>query len=176
MIKPFILLSASILLGCGPSNPPPQRPLFDKTTVQMEEAVPQTVQWRKPSTDAIKESIDKNRYMLVLFSQDWCRYCRQLKKTMDTPQVAEFINKNFVPVEIDGAEDDLVKEVTGQTSVSYPTVVFMSPEKEIVAVIEGAGAAEPGDVLKGLMKVLEMKQTKQHAVPEVQKNQQADAR
>lgn len=164
MNKFLLMVSMVLTLSCGGPARQALHPLKDKyvsyiaPTLPVEPKISTHVEWRKPSKDTIKEGVDRDKYILILFTQSWCGWCKELLKTMDTPEVAVFINTNFVPVLIEGADDEIVKEALGKDEVSYPTVVFISPQKELTVQMEGLGSSSPRELMMGLMKVLEIKE------------------
>lgn len=45
-----------------------------------------------------KAKFSKNKPMLLLAAADWCRACRELKKTLSDPKIVEIINKYYYPI------------------------------------------------------------------------------
>jgi len=66
----------------------------------------QGVEWRHDLKNASMEALKENKKIMVLMSSKSCRYCKQMhKEVFSNEAVAEFLNKNFVSVELDVNED-----------------------------------------------------------------------
>ncbi|BBG65476.1 hypothetical protein NNO_0773 [Hydrogenimonas sp.] len=66
------------------------------------------VEWAMDYSDALAESKESNKPVMVMISQESCNYCFFMKSQVFTkPRVAEFINRNFIPVELDLQSDPI---------------------------------------------------------------------
>jgi uncharacterized protein YyaL (SSP411 family) len=178
MDKFFILLFA-VLVGCGAASPTKVVvPLTLSATVPTPSVAKNSVgvEWRVPSRDAVREGVDSNRMLLIFFSQEWCSWCHNLLETMNDPYLSAFINENYIPVLIEGADDDFVKQILGKEEVTYPTLLILSPQGEEVVVITGAGTATVPQVTAALKKVLQIKHEKDVKSNPVQENKSACSR
>ena len=180
-MKILLFVAMMFLMACSPSSnkipakePSHKEMLFAshvKTPVGQTKS--KVVEWREASADAIREGIDSNRLILVFFSQEWCGWCHKLLATMNDPSLAAFINESFIPVLIDGADEDFVKQVLDTDSVTYPTLLFLSPQGETVVVINGAGSATVLQVRAALEKVIQIRHEKNIERSPIQENKSA---
>ncbi|WP_457592090.1 thioredoxin family protein [Hydrogenimonas sp.] len=66
------------------------------------------VEWAMDYSDALAESKESGKPVLVMISQESCNYCFFMKSQVFTkPKVARFVNENFIPVELDLQSDPL---------------------------------------------------------------------
>ncbi|BDY12229.1 thioredoxin family protein [Hydrogenimonas cancrithermarum] len=66
------------------------------------------VEWAMDYQDALMESKESGKPVFVMISQENCNYCMFMKSQVFTkPEVADFLNENFVPVELDLKSDPL---------------------------------------------------------------------
>lgn len=81
---------------------------------------------------------EENKYLMVDAYTDWCGWCKvQDKETFHHPEVAAYMNKNFVSVKIDferGIGIDLAMKYRVR---AYPTLLFFTPEGELAGRIIG---------------------------------------
>lgn len=108
--------------------------------------------------DAEKLNEKTPKRWLIDISTEWCGWCKKMDKvTFQDPIIAKYVNKNFYAVKLDGEEQ---REITfdgveynfigGKRDgyhelpatlmngeMSYPTVVFLSKNKEILTPISG---------------------------------------
>ncbi len=66
------------------------------------------VEWAMDYSDALSESKESGKPVLVMISQESCNYCFFMKSQVFTKQkVARFLNEHFIPVELDLQSDPL---------------------------------------------------------------------
>lgn len=66
------------------------------------------VEWALDYNDALAESKESGKPVLVMISQESCNYCFFMKSQVFTkPKVARFVNENFIPVELDLQSDPI---------------------------------------------------------------------
>jgi thioredoxin-related protein len=93
------------------------------------------IRWRSFDAAQQQENAEKRKFM-VFFHADWCSYCLKLEKNaFSSPEIADYINANFVPVKV-----DTMKE--GQTAARFgvrglPDIRFLTPEGDGIAKIPG---------------------------------------
>jgi thioredoxin-related protein len=115
------------------------------------------VQWMTLE-DAMKKAEKEKRPIFVDVYTDWCGWCKVMdKNTFSDPQVATLLNEKFYPVKLNGEQkEDLIFK--GNTykyisrgnggyhqfammllgdSPSYPTVVFLDDEFNVVQRVPG---------------------------------------
>ncbi len=104
--------------------------------------------------EGVAKGVKENKYILVDFYTDWCHWCEVMdEKTFNDEKVANKLNDKFVTIRID-AESRTEKanfkgteytnmELTRAFKVTgFPSIAFISPEKEIITVIPGYIPAE----------------------------------
>jgi thioredoxin-related protein len=104
-------------------------------TAGRAEEVP-TVSWHTELASAWAESCQQSRPMLVFVTCPNCRFCDKMKQgTFARPDMAEVINRAFVPLVLNGGSDaPLVKELNVKY---YPATFVISPQAVILARIDG---------------------------------------
>ena len=133
--------------------------LFAATTVEAQEtSIDSNVEWQSLE-EAQKEAKETGKNILIFGYADWCTYCRKMRKeTYPADNVQESLDKDFIPVQINGESDEEVV-FNGKTykSVelarylrlnSYPTHYFLNSDGEIIGAQPGF---LPADVFSPLM-------------------------
>jgi len=81
----------------------------------------------------------ENKLIMVDIALTTCPPCKYLAKNVYTNQeVADYINKNFVPVFYLADQDRIPPEVADYFSGSTPTIMFIKPNGELFKVFIGA--------------------------------------
>lgn len=102
-------------------------------TVRTTAAPPdsQGIVWFDDLNAAHKISLKQNKPMLVVFSADWCGYCRKLRKTtLSDPKLAGYVNAAFVPVYLDFDRQKKVAKILGVRSI--PCSIILSPQADLL--------------------------------------------
>ena len=101
----------------------------------------QEVQWRFDYNQARQEAKDKNRPLILDFGTPGCYWCQKLDaSTFRDPAVIPVLNERFVPVKIDATRST---KLAGYLNItSYPTLVFATPNGQILGVQEGYVTAD----------------------------------
>ena len=95
-----------------------------------EESKP-TVAWQPNLKVAHGTSVESNRPMLLVFGATWCGPCKRLEReTLTHPELAGYINQNFVPIHLDLDEEEKAAEILEVTSV--PCVIVLSPNADLL--------------------------------------------
>lgn len=117
--------------------------LFMLASVLMAEVV-----WQPSYRSAKEEAQKQNRPMLVILVSHTCRWCRKLEnRTLQNPEVVEYINGHFVPVLV-YREDRNFPDFISSSLV--PTTFFLTPdEKNIIK--PAVGYWEPEDYMSDLV-------------------------
>lgn len=94
------------------------------------------VAWRTEVASAWTETCQNGRPLLVFVTCPNCKFCDKMKQgTFARPDMAETINRAFVPLAVDGGSDaPLVKELNVKY---YPATFIISPKAVILARIDG---------------------------------------
>jgi len=103
---------------------------------------PVLIAWRPLSAKydmaaALKEAAGAQCSVMIFFTADWCQPCRLMDAGTFTKRgVAQYINKNFVPIRIDDSKD--TSPVTTRYSVTaYPSVLFIGPGDDPLHMVVG---------------------------------------
>ena len=109
-----------------------------------EEKKPPPVQivWRKNLADAQQEAAKSGLCILLFFHADWCQPCHWMdKKTFSNPVVAQYVQRHFIPVQVDDTEKP--SAVSEQYEIRmYPTVLFLSPAGDPLHIVPVAAPPE----------------------------------
>jgi len=114
-----ILLCVSFLSGCSgqqyiehvPTKPATQR----------------IIKWQEYSNTALVISTTSKRPALLYFTLDDCSSCKLMEtETLNDPEVAYFINENFVPIKINAKQEDIVDKYKIDR---FPTILILSSLK-----------------------------------------------
>lgn len=100
-------------------------------------AVP--VAWQNDLKAAQKHAVRTGRPMLIVFGADWCTHCGRFEKnTLGNPTMANYINRDFIPVHLDFDKEQEAAEVLEVEAL--PCTVILSPEADLLGKVVGAKA------------------------------------
>ncbi len=111
-----------------------QSPQTVESSAEPQSQFPPHVAWQTDLHAAHKLATETGKPILLVFGAEWCHYCKELEKnTLSQPEMAEYVNANFVPVHLDmGKPQD--KEVAKILDVKpIPCTVVLSPNADRVA-------------------------------------------
>jgi len=116
----FLTFIATIIL-CGACSPP------DSTAAKLR--------WEK-YTEGLERGKKENKKILIKFHADWCTYCAVMdRSTYSDPEIVAYVNKYFVPVEVD---TDQNKGLAIRYRVnSLPLNLFLKPDGEQILPLPG---------------------------------------
>lgn len=104
----------------------------------LREAAEQPILWYTWSEEAFKRAQEEDKPIVVDVGASWCHWCHVMDKlTYSDPEVAEIINRYFIPVKVDRDEmPDLDKRlqrevyaISGESG--WPLTVFMTPDQRV---------------------------------------------
>lgn len=100
--------------------------------------------------NAIEQAHLENKNIMLLFDQNGCYYCDELKeKTLSNPEVISKLNEGYITVIID--INDQPKLASKYKIFGTPTAIFLDSNQKEMGKIEGyVGANEFLNTLKGI--------------------------
>ena len=89
-----------------------------------------------------RQAVSENKPMLLVFGADWCHFCKKLEKeTLNSNEMAKYINSEFVPIHLDTDKDKKVAEILKVSSL--PCSIVLSPNADLLGRIEGFHTTAP---------------------------------
>ena len=94
------------------------------------------IKWNEYSEQVFARAKEEKKPIFMLVTAVWCHWCHVYEeKTLETPEVAEYINKNYIPVFLDY---DKRKDIAGRYEASgLPITVIMAPNGEELVSVPG---------------------------------------
>ena len=107
------------------------------------------IRWHHWSQEAFVQAQEMDRPVLLSISAVWCYWCHVMEETtFADPEVARFVNDNYVPVLVD---NDHRPDVNARYNVGgWPTTAFLTPHGGMIA---GATYLPADQLLAMLMEV-----------------------
>ena len=114
--------------------------------------------------EALVKTADNPKKIFIDVYTDWCGWCKKMDQvTFNNPEVSDYMNANFYMVKFnaESKDDVFVKGTTfsfvpsgrrgyhelavalTQGKLSYPTVVFLDPELNMITPLPGFRTAQP---------------------------------
>ncbi len=125
------------------------------------------VDWMNWEQAIEKTKKSKKKILLDVYTQ-WCTWCKRMdEQTFSQPEMAAYINANFYPVKLDAQEKgdihyrnkvyrfvknssrgyhELAAEIL-KGRMSYPTIVFLDEEQNVIQAIVGFKTAEQFEMI-----------------------------
>lgn len=83
------------------------------------------IKWQHDMDTALDSAKAQQRPVLIVFGASWCPPCKRMKRDVwPDPQVAEFVEANFVPLYVD-VDDRSQAELSKRYNVSSIPAVFV---------------------------------------------------
>lgn len=138
MLKRTRVVGSILLLVAAASSQTGSNHLLGSKSVYLQRAVNQPVDWRPWSAEAFAEAVKLNRPVLLDVGATWCTFCTTMDKESYTdPELAKFINANFVPVKVD-FDSDAKFSARLQRAQAYinlpaglPLTAFVTPQGKL---------------------------------------------
>ena len=110
------------------------------------------IKYREYSQQAFDEARQTNKPLVAVFSAAWCYWCKVYdKKVLGKQEVANFINKHFIPVFVDLDQRQDLQHLYANKGIPT-TVVFTAKGEEFLSF---SGTLSKKAFLSGLHQVLE---------------------
>ncbi|GIV26955.1 MAG: hypothetical protein KatS3mg027_0769 [Bacteroidia bacterium] len=88
--------------------------------------------------DALSLSKKENKLIFLDIYASWCGPCKKLKyKTFSNEEVGKFYNENFINLSLDGEEGEGAILAEKYGVYSYPTLLFLNSEGNVVYAVVG---------------------------------------
>src|SRR5579871_4225965 len=105
------------------------------SSAYLRSAMHQPIQWQEWGDEAFAAAQRENKPILLDIGAVWCHWCHVMdRESYENPEVAEIVNRNFVPVKVDRDERPDV-DSRYQLAVSaisgtggWPLTVFLTPD------------------------------------------------
>ena len=123
------------------------------------------IEWMSiEEAEALVKTTDNPKKIFIDVYTDWCGWCKKMDQmTFNNPEVSDYMNANFYMVKFnaESKDDVFVKGTTfsfvpsgrrgyhelavalTQGKLSYPTVVFLDPELNMITPLPGFRTAQP---------------------------------
>lgn len=110
----------------------------------------------------LKQGIEKakkeNKQLFIDVYATWCGPCKYLTSSVFTDSdLGKFMNENFICLKLDGEKDDGMSLMMDYNLDSYPTMLFLSPEKVMLKKL--VGVASPDEINSAGSAVLDPEST-----------------
>jgi len=116
-------LAVLMLVHCGGVDRPPAAP----------------IDWR-PYDRGLSEAAGQRKPVLLYVHATWCRYCRQLDRSLADGRVRAMLAEHFVPVRADFDRDKAIVARLGTRGV--PEIWFLDPDGNRLQRLSGYVEAE----------------------------------
>ena len=129
-----------------------QRLLIPSLILVMSQAAEAGIAWRSWGASAFEDARNAARPIVVNVGHEGCTACRMMEQnTFSDPRVIEFINQNFVAIQVDSEMQPDIGE--RYSDWAWPATAFLKPDGQQVFAIRGS--RRPDDFLALLERVIE---------------------
>lgn len=89
------------------------------------------IKWLDWTNEAFERAKNENKPVLLDISAVWCHWCHRLDHdTYSVPEIADYIEKNFVPVRVD---TDKRPDINRRYNMGgWPTTAFLTPDGRVI--------------------------------------------
>src|SRR5438270_3356308 len=102
MLNASKVLGLLLLLTAAATSQPKSNHLVGSKSQYLQRAVNQPVDWRPWGAEAFAQAVKLDRPVLLDVGAAWCAFCTTMDRESYTdPELAAFINANFVAVKVD---------------------------------------------------------------------------
>jgi thioredoxin-related protein len=117
------------------------------------------IAWQPYSNASFTKAKDQHVLVLVFVEAEWCHWCQEMKKTYADPNVASFINKNFIPIQLDiDKNPDIAKQLN---IIKFPATIIMDENRHIINKIDGYSS--PSQFIDSLNQNMHVQQSSQNS-------------
>lgn len=89
--------------------------------------------------EGLQQARASNKPLFIDVYATWCGPCKYLSNNVFTDEdLGAFMNENFICLKLDGEQPDGRSLMTDFDLDSYPTMLFLSPEKKVLTKLVGA--------------------------------------
>jgi len=101
------------------------------------------IRWLDWTDEAFQRAKSENKPVLLDISAVWCHWCHRLDKdTYSVPDIAEYIESNFIPIRVD---TDKRPDINRRYNMGgWPTTAFLTPDGRVI----GGGTYLPPDQMR----------------------------
>ncbi len=105
------------------------------------------IKWSDWTEAAFERAKKENKPVLLDISAVWCHWCHRLDKdTYSVPDIAEYIESNFVPIRVD---TDKRPDINRRYNMGgWPTTAFLTPEGYVI----GGGTYIPPEQMRQVLR------------------------
>jgi thioredoxin-related protein len=96
------------------------------------------IRWLTDAEKAWTTAKQEQRPLLIYFTSSACHWCAEMKtKTFSDPEVADHINKSFVPLSLRFEDEKELAEALEVTVYPTTVIISLSPEKKLLGRMKG---------------------------------------
>jgi uncharacterized protein YyaL (SSP411 family) len=113
----------------------------------MEQKQTTRIKWLDWAVEAFERARKENKPILLDISAVWCHWCHRLDQdTYSVPEIAEYIESNFVPIRVD---TDKRPDINRRYNMGgWPTTAFLTPNGGVM----GGGTYIPPDQMRQVLR------------------------
>jgi len=105
------------------------------------------IHWMDWTDEAFERAKSENKPVLLDISAVWCHWCHRLDHdTYSVPEVAEYIESNFIPIRVD---TDKRPDINRRYNMGgWPTTAFLTPDGRVI----GGGTYMPPEQMRQVLR------------------------